>query len=417
MLSLLKKWFVPKPGYDAQKRKLEGGSAQDLLALAQSEWTNPEILYLLATSNSGEVRRAVAVNKATPLQASAVMAKDADTDVRLKLADRLVKLLPGLTPDEHGKLYAYAVQALITLTQDEAVQVWRELALALQDYAKAPPEVVNRLARDIERTVAEPILRFCLALADSELIDIISNHPESWVLSSIAARAEVGTQVSAAIIHANDEPAIGTLLVNPRARIGLDQLNDIIDRAGEHPGWHRPIALRPEISVDLAHRLAGFVDSAILELLEKRSDFDAETRQGIADLVKRRMEFARADTPSEAAAARVERLARENRLTPEVIHDALNWQDHEFVVLALSFLSGVHAKTVRMIAETRKPKPVIALCRKANLPMRLAVDMQRILAKVPRGEIMYAKDGTDYPLTDDEIRWQLEFFGAPGNIS
>jgi hypothetical protein len=171
------------------------------------------------------------------------------------------------------------------------------------------------------------------------------------------------------------------------------------------------------MSVDLAQRLAGFVDETILDVLEKRSDFDATTRKGIADLVKRRLEYSRSGTPTEAAAARVERYAREKKLTPELIHDALNWQDSEFVILALAFLSAVHPQVVRRMLDTHKPKPVIALCRKANLPMRLAVDMQRHLAKVTRHEIMYAKDGTDYPMTDAEVTWQLEFFGAPGTLA
>lgn len=418
MLSFIKKIFSGGDvSYEEQKAKLNAGDTGQLLALARNEKTNPEILYLLSSNHNGEVRRAVAGNKATPVQAAPAMAKDVDQDVRLTLASRLVTLLPSLTSEEHSKLYAFAVQALVTLTQDEVVQVRKELSDALRDYAKAPPDVVARLARDVEREVSEPILRFCVALADDELISIISSHPEPWVLSSIASRAIVSDNVTSAIIDADDAPAIRTLLQNSGCKLNEEQLYEIIERARVFPDWHRPIALRTEMSIDLAQRLAGFVDEAILDVLEKRSDFDATTRKGIADLVKRRLEYSRSGTPTEAAAARVERYAQEKKLTPELIHDALNWQDSEFVILALALRSAVHPQVVRRMLETHKPKPVIALCRKANLPMRLAVDMQRHLAKVTRHEIMYAKDGTDYPMTDAEVTWQLEFFGAPGTLA
>lgn len=413
MFSFLKKFFAGKDGgYEAQKEKLGSGDPKQLLALARSENTSPEILYHLATSQSGDIRRAVAENKSTPVHAATLMAKDADSDVRLKLASRLVALLPGLSTDKHSQLYAYAVQAMGTLTQDKVTQVRVVLASALKDYADAPPEVVNRLARDVEREVAEPILRFCVALADEQLIEIISTHPEPWVIASIAGRENLGEKLSTVIIDTEDATAIAALLNNSSCVISAEKLNEIIERARDYPDWHRPIALRHELSVELARRLAGFVDKAVLEVLEKRSDFDPETRKGIASLVKRRLEYLRGGTQTEDAAARVERYAREKRLTPEVILDALTWHDGEFVILALAYLSAIHAQTVRRMIETHKPQPVVALCRKADLPMRLAVEVQKYLAKVPMKEILYAKDGTDYPLSDDDVRWQLEFFGA-----
>lgn len=417
MLSFLKKIFAEEDlGYEAQKRKLDSGEPAQLLALAKNEKTLPEILYLLASNESVEVRASVARNKSTPVHAASIMAKDKSGDVRLALAARVASLLPTLSELEQAQLYAFAVQALGTLVEDEVMDVRKALSDALRDYAKAPPEIVARLARDVERAVAEPILRFCVALADRDILDILSNHPAPWVVASVAERVYVSEQVAHAIVDTNDNAAIAVLLKNPAAVLHVDKLSDIIERAHDYPEWHRPIALRRELSVDLAHRLAGFVDKAILEVLEKRSDFDPATRQAVADIVKRRVAFTSEKTESEAAAARVERYVKEKRLSSDVIQDALMWHDNEFVVLALAYLSAIHPQVVQKMLESRKPKPVIALCRKANLPMRLALEVQRYLAKVPARELMYAKSGTDYPMTDDEIKWQLEFFGVSGAL-
>lgn len=416
MLGFFKKIFADEPvSYEAQKRMLDSGEPQQLLDLARNEKTLPEILYLLAGNQSDTVRSAVAANKSTPVHAANIIAKDKNADVRLLLASRVAGLLPSLTGPEQAQLYGFAVQALGTLVQDEVLQVRKALSDALRDYAKAPPEIVARLARDVEREVAEPILRFCVALADEDLLDILSNHPASWVVNTIAERQYINEQLANAIIDANDISAIGALLKNPVAVIEVEKLSEIIERAREYPEWHRPIALRRELSAQMAHRLSGFVDKAVLEVLEKRSDFDPETRRAVADIVKRRIAFAN-ESPTEEAAARVERYAREKRLTPETIQDAMMWHDAEFATLAIAYLSAIHPQVLRRMIETRKPKPVVAFCRKANLPVRMAVDVQRYLAKVPVREIMYARQGTDYPLNDDEVKWQLEFFGVPGSL-
>jgi hypothetical protein len=37
--------------------------------------------------------------------------------------------------------------------------------------------------------------------------------------------------------------------------------------------------------------------------------------------------------------------------------------------------------------------------------------MQQELGQVPVKELLYARGGTDYPLTVDEMIWQLDFLG------
>ena len=59
----------------------------------------------------------------------------------------------------------------------------------------------------------------------------------------------------------------------------------------------------------------------------------------------------------------------------------------------------------------RKAKPVVALCWKAGLSMRFALRVQQEMAQIPASELLYPRDGTDYPMTTDELRWQLEFLG------
>ncbi|MBI3441413.1 MAG: DUF2336 domain-containing protein, partial [Proteobacteria bacterium] len=413
MFAFFRKIFgVDKRRYERQKKLLETGNTEQRQLLANGEDTHPEVLYFLARDTNTNIRLAAATNKSTPVQASALLANDKSVDVRMALAARLVGLLPDLSTEKHGQLYAYAVQALGVLAKDEVLKIRQALSGALKDHAKAPPKVVGQLARDVERTVSEPILRFCIALEDDDLLSILGNHPETWVISAIARRPIVSARVSDAVIDIKNVSASAELLHNKGAMFSEVTLQKIIESASEYPEWHEPLAVRKELSLDLAQKLAGFVSASILDLLEKRSDFEPAMRQEITELVRRRIEFHRHGAPYEAPESKVERYVKTGKLTPSVVQDALAWQDHKFVLLALAYLSKIHPIVVEKMLRSGSAKPIISLCWKARMPMRVALELQRNYARLQPKEFMYAKGGTDYPMSLAEIKWQLEFYGV-----
>lgn len=413
MFGFFKKLFrTDRARYDRQKEMLQGGDPAALQSLAQGRETHPEILYYLAQNENPDIRMAVASNVVAPVQVAAVLAKDSEPDIRIALVARLVALLPELSEDQHSQLYQYAVQALGLLAQDEVFQVRRALSSVLRDYAKAPPTVVSRLARDVEREVSEPILRFCVALSDDELLDILKHHPAPWMVSAVASRPTVSESVANAVIDTHDETATAVLLNNTGTQLSPTTLHKIIERAPSFPEWHRPIALRKEISLDLARQLAGFVDEAVLNVLEKRSDFDAATQAGIAAVVRRRMDFIRLGGVTDTPIEKLQKYVQAGKLTPDVLQDALAWHEDEFVLLALAQMSQIHPQIVKKMLTIGAPKPVVALCWKAKLPMRLCVEIQKTAAKIPPSEMIYAQGGVDYPIKEADLKWQLEFFGV-----
>ena len=123
--------------YAEQKRIMVSDDLQKRKDLAQAVNTHPEILYFLSADKDAGVRLAVAQNAATPLQASALLAKDPDVDVRLALASRLTSLLPGLSEDQQSQLYAFTVQALGILAEDEVLKIRKALSSALKEFTKA----------------------------------------------------------------------------------------------------------------------------------------------------------------------------------------------------------------------------------------------------------------------------------------
>ncbi|MDG2204816.1 MAG: hypothetical protein P8M79_06155, partial [Alphaproteobacteria bacterium] len=89
-----------RPSYDQAKIILENGGVADRLDLAMHEDIEPEILYFLANDKDPLVRREIADNDGTPLQADIILAKDPDEEVRKEVAHKLGRLLPDISADQ-----------------------------------------------------------------------------------------------------------------------------------------------------------------------------------------------------------------------------------------------------------------------------------------------------------------------------
>lgn len=402
--------------YEEEKRIAHSDDTGERLNLAQSTETHQEILYYMAENDPDpDVRKAVALNHTTPVHASTVLAADKNQNVRLALAERLVDLLPDLSNDQQSQLYAYAVQSLATLALDEVIKIRKALSSTLKDQVFAPQSVVGQLARDVEREVAEPVLRFCIALSDEDLLDILKAYHASWAVQAIASRESVSEAVSEAVIETEDVPGGKCLLENEGAKITEDLLKKIVSKAREFPEWQAPVATRHNLSADIARKLAEFADESIRKILIGRQDFDEATVQEVSEVFQRRLSFA---TEKKASQVRkedpvilVEKLAKEGKLNDDTISDAVGMRDADFVHAAFAHIAGESVDTIAKIFGMRASKAIVALCWHCKLSMRTALQLQRDFAKVHPKEILYPKEGTDYPLTEDEMRWQLDFLG------
>ncbi len=66
--------------------------------------------------------------------------------------------------------------------------------------------------------------------------------------------------------------------------------------------------------------------------------------------------------------------------------------------------------TVRKIFSTRSAKPVTALVWHTGLSMRVAFKIQSFVMKLAAGELLPARAGVHFPMTEDEMRWHLGYF-------
>lgn len=398
--------------YEREKNIADSGDASARMKLARDGKTHQEILYYLAENDPDpKIRKAVAENYSTPVQASQTLAMDKDVDVRLALAERLVTLLPALSEEKHSQLYAFAVQAMGALALDEVLKIRLALSSALKDHALTPPKIAGQLARDIEREVSEPILRFCVALCDDDLLDILKAHPESWTVQAIASRSSVSAAVSAAVIDTDDIPAGILLLGNNGAQISEQTLSHIVEKARAIPEWQQPAAKYKRLPPSLARSLASFVDQSVRHILLERTDFPMEDMEEISRIVRRRLDFMDNSTAGETLESKIRTYLKNGQLGDETIIDALSMRETEFVIMALAVMTKTSRVNIEKIIAMKAPKPLIAVAWKAGLSMRTAFQLEKDFAQIPQNELIYPRGGTDYPLDVAELKWQLEFLG------
>lgn len=399
-----------------EKKVAETGSEKQRLSLARNERASQEILYYLALHDpSDKVRKAVADNPSTPMQATTLLSKDKNHDVRFSMAQRLVKILPTLDPERYSQLYAFAVQSLGMLALDEVLKIRRALSETLKDYAKTPPEIAAQLARDLEREVSEPILRFCLALGDDDLVDILKYHPANWAAEAVAGRKMLSRRVSQAVLDTGNVRAGEILLSNEGAEISPEMLAVIIDRAREYPEWHKPIATRKTLPPLMARKLAAYVDKSVRKILIERSDLDERTIADIIEIVQRRIDFEEDRRKSFDRTNPVERaqkvVAAGTLPAEEAIADAIAMRDVEFVIAALAFAAKASPSDIEKVFDVKAPKSICAVCWKAGFSMRLALKLQQTLGRVKPQNLIYPRYGTDYPLSSEEMRGHLDVIG------
>ncbi|MBK3734400.1 DUF2336 domain-containing protein [Azospirillum brasilense] len=335
----------------------------------------------------------------------------ADAGVRALLARKLCRLLPDLPPDRRDKATAAALRTLERLARDHATHVRTALAGALKDIACAPPAVARTLARDVERSVAEPILHCCATLTDEDLLEVIAAHPAGWALAAIARRPAVSAPLSCAIVDTGDVEATGVLLDNDGAVIPDDRLEDLVERSGGHPDWQAKLAGRSALPQRLALRLAEFVDDSVADLLRRRTDLDAATAAEVAAVTRRRVAWAEGRDPAESPGRRAVRLHRQGALDETALGDALSWEEMDFVRAALALRAAVHPGIVDDILRSSDPRAVTALVWRAGYSMRCAMRVQIRAAGIPPRAVLNARQGTDYPMPAADMARHLALYG------
>jgi uncharacterized protein (DUF2336 family) len=402
--------------FDRSRAILESHALTARLTLAAETGIETEVLELLSRDADDDVRMLVAANPAAPHAANLRLAQDSVEAVRAELAVKIARLVPQLSGPENAQIARLAVEVMETLAADAASSVRAILAEELKASSQIPRHIVQRLARDLEDAVAGPVLEFSPLLSDEDLLEIIAGARAQGALIAIARRNMLSSPVSDAVVETYDVPAIAALLNNGGARLCQETLDRIAERASGNVPWHRPIVMRPGLSLRAIRRLAEFVSANLLETLERRSGLEpalkAHLRSRLKDRLSADAEALCAVKEEAKAAARVGDALTRGVLDQDYVMELVEEGARMAVVQALAAKARIHPAIVGKILAARSGKAITAIVWRAGFNARLALKVQTLVAHVPGTQTVLPRDGDRFALTPEDMNWHLEFFGA-----
>jgi len=394
--------------YEQARAVLENGSDKAVKALASEAKTHPEMLYYLASNGSSEVRCLVAANEATPIQADEILADDDLADVREALALKVGRLLPDLPEGARSDVGQKSLDILQKLASDELPRVRALVADAVKSAKHIPHDLAITLARDIETAVSAPILQYSPLLSDTDLSEIISAGAESGALDAIAKRANLSETVSHDLVGTLDRAAIGSLLTNDSAQIREDTLDAIIDAAPEEESWHAPLAGRNELSLRAMKRISGFIASYLVSDMIDRHDLGEDAAEELLTAARAKINGESIDDEMwDEWRAQAQALHEKDQIDDALVRDYVQDNKRGLVTHCLAVAAGLSAKDAASALSSKDGKLITCLTWKAGLSMRTAVSLQRSIALMNAGDVVYAKDGFDFPFEEADMDWHL----------
>ena len=410
--------------YEDAKALAVDGDEKARADLAGRDDVPPEVLYFLADDPSANVRQSIALNASAPEHADLLLAKDNDESVRSSLAEKIAHLSPGLTSDEQNRLRRMTYDALSMLAKDQAPRVRQVLSDALRDIADAPPDVIRRLAWDVEAAVATPVLRFSPILTDEDLIEIIKAKPSEGCISTVSQRDNVSNAVSSAIVDSSDTEAIAFLLGNESAQIREETLNKVIAQADQIDMWHMPLAMRPQLPTVAAVKIARFVADDILKRMAARKDLTPKVYKAVREVVHKRLGDGEAIMPTVQAVGgdpqagmnvdddhefdQAAKMWADGKLDEARVIDAINSGQKKRAMAMMAVMSDLTLRTVERTCSSQNSKGCLAIAWRAGLSASTAEIVQEKLADISPGKVLYANKG-EYSISEQDLVWQIDF--------
>ncbi|HXP96985.1 MAG TPA: DUF2336 domain-containing protein [Telmatospirillum sp.] len=391
----------------------------------------PEILYFLAGDEKVPVRRAVALNPATPAKGNRLLADDDDLDVRMELAAKIGRFgrATGVS-DDQARSRAIMAEVILRLADDSERRIRATIATVVKDADDIDPAVIRRLAFDQHLAVAAPVLQYSPLLSDEDLLALIAATPTEGVLAAIARRPSVDARVTAAIVASSNSPAITHLLKNANINLQEDTIDALIDGAAVDQNWQEPLLSSGEMSEAALDRVVEMTVPHVMDHILARPNLPSLTAAAVAKAIEdslRRSPGERAGNggaglspmPEPAMESlyrssldKMHVLRAEGQLDEMALTVSLLTDHTNDLVAGLSILADVSVRTVLEIASAHSARAICALAWAAGLSATFAVDLQMRLGNIPLSDVLKPGPNDSYGLSGDEMTWQLDMFSS-----
>lgn len=289
---------------------------------------------------------------------------------REKRVDSLRKVTSlFLTSAEHFSEPQIAVfdNVLCRLIERIETRALVELSQKLAPVPNAPNEVIQRLARNDEISVAGPVLAQSKLLSTNDLVEIASSKSQEHLLA-ISGRVNLKSPVTDALIRRGTPEVLGSLMKNKTAQISSDGFSLLISKSDDSESLMEQIGRRLDIPAErfreLLVRATEAVRARLLLLMRP------ETQDDIERVLSRAADEVVIETAAkrdfEPAFARLRALKAEGELNQQAIVNFVRGKKYEDVVVGISMLSGLPVELIDRLMHTERGEGLLIPCKVAG---------------------------------------------------
>ena len=246
----------------------------------------------------------------------------------------------------------------------------------------------------------------------------ISGHDKAAALKL----TPVSRETEGRLVGSAEPAAIRALLCNQTAQIREATLDALAAQSEQHAEWQEPLVHRAHLSPRAQRMLSEIVTGHLLEALAARSDLDPKVGQ--SSRVRAGPEWARdgarvvaqgdgvpqIEVDPQTAVDEAEALLKTGRLDDYTILDALRINRIATAKAMLAVKAGVTVPIERACT-LRSARAIVSLAWQAELSAQTSVAWQTMLANLAPDQVLRPTKNAGFPLSEDEMRWQLAFLG------
>jgi uncharacterized protein (DUF2336 family) len=242
-----------------------------------------------------------------------------------------------------------------------------ELSNKIAPVPNAPNDVIQRLARNDEISVAGPVLAQSKLLSTSDLVEIANSKGQQHLLA-ISSRPHLKVDVTDVLIHRGTPEVHGSLMKNKTAQISDRGFSELIDKAGDDESLIELIGRRLDIPAqrfrELLIRATEAVRARLLLLMRPEAQDDIErvlshaADQVIVETADRR-DFS-------AALERALALKAKGELKQQAIVNFVAGRKYEDVVAGISLMSGLPVELIDRLMHTERGEGLLIPCKVAG---------------------------------------------------
>ena len=298
-----------------------------------------------------------------------MLVKGATADERALAAHKLCRTIDRADmPDDERQI---AHDILRVMATDAAELVRRAMAVTLRNSPSLPPDVANRLARDVE-SISLPIITCSPVFSDNDLAEIVRMGGAARQMA-VAKRPKLSTRVTTVLVESGTEEAVAVICANDNARFSDAALQKALDRFSKSEQVLQAVAYRSALPLAVSERLIDMVGDSLRDYILTNHALSPERVLELEVGAKERATIDLVDQAGRTAdpKAFVQHLNRVERLTPSLLLRALAHGHMTFFEWAVAELAGVpHHRTWLMIHDAGQ-LGLKAICERAGLPSRL----------------------------------------------